>query len=66
MIISESHEYDVTLKVSKDYKQSNIYMVIYGLQVKQFQEFDHALDEYNNCLKHAIGCNGIIGDFNYD
>ena len=63
MIISESKEYDVLLKVSKDSTSCNVYMVVYGLEVKTFDDFDDALDQYNNALKHAIECNGIMGDY---
>ena len=65
MIISESKEYDVILKVSKDYKGHNVYMVVYGLQVKTFtgySGFNDAFEEYNNCLGHAVACEGILGE----
>ena len=57
MVIIESREYDVIIKKNRDWLQREIFTVIYGLQIKQFQDFHAALSEFNNCIHHSRGCN---------
>lgn len=39
---------------------------IYGQEVKEFDSFYDALDEFNYCCQHAAKCSGIFDDDDYE
>jgi len=59
MFLISSERLNVYLKQDQDYKNDLIYTVIYGLQVKQFNNLGDAISNYNDCLDHSIKCEGL-------
>ena len=60
MMLIQSERYDIQVKECRDWRQRRIYMVVYGLQVKQFEDFDNAMSEFKQCVYHARACNDEI------
>lgn len=57
---NEVDDYQLLMYVSNDYLYRPVYVVCYGLQVKQFDDEKLANTEYKNCKKHAIACNHLV------
>ena len=51
-IITMSEEIGFIYYTAKDYKHNDVFVVVYGLQVKQFYDRDQAQKEVSNCLDH--------------
>jgi len=56
--IIESEVFDIILTKHKDYKGDSIYRLCYGLQVETFDCLREAVDSFNDCLAHALVCEG--------
>lgn len=57
--IIESELFDIILTEHKDYKGDPIYRLCYGLQVETFNCLREAINNFNDCLYHALDCNSI-------
>ena len=51
-IITMSEEIGLIYYTAKDYKYTDVFVVVYGLQVKQFYDREKAQREFRNCLDH--------------
>ena len=51
-IINMSEEICLIYYTAKDYKYNDVFVVVYGLQVKQFYDREKAQNEVRNCLDH--------------
>ena len=51
-IITMSEEIGLIYYTAKDYKYNDVFVVVYGLQVKQFHDSEKAQNEVINCLDH--------------
>lgn len=51
-IITMSEEMGLIYYTAKDYKYNDVFVVVYGLQVKQFHDQEKAQQEFKNCLNH--------------
>lgn len=51
-IITISEEMGLIYYTAKDYKYNDVFVVVYGLQVKQFHDREKAQNEFKNCLNH--------------
>lgn len=56
MIIQQSEAYNVYMFKDSDYKYRTVYTVKYGLQVEKFETLQQAMNNYANCLQHAVTC----------
>lgn len=56
--IIESEVFDIILTEHKDYKGCSIYRLCYGLQVETFYCLRKAINSFDGCLSHALGCGG--------
>jgi hypothetical protein len=56
---NEVDQYQLLMYVSNNYLYKPVYVVCYGLQVKQFDCKVLAQVEYRHCKKHAIECNKV-------
>lgn len=59
MIIMQSDYLNVYLFRDIDYKGSATYTVKYGLEVKQFNEWASAFNQYQNACNHSAQCEGL-------
>jgi hypothetical protein len=57
---NEVDQHQLLMYVSNNYLYKPVYVVCYGLQVKQFVSKSAAEIEYKHCKKHAIECNKVI------
>lgn len=57
-IITISEEIGLVWYTAKNYKNEEIHVVIYGLQITQFTTRGEAQKEYQNCLNHYWDCCG--------
>jgi len=62
MILAKFYRETVTLRVSNNYAGYKAYMVIYGMQVKTFDAFLPALQEFNDCCLHCAECEGFTDE----
>lgn len=51
-IITMSEEMGLIYYTAKDYKHNDVFVVVYGLQVKQFYDQEKAQNEVRSCLDH--------------
>ena len=51
-IVTMSEEMGLIYYTAKDYKYNDVFVVVYGLQVKQFYDREQAQQEFRNCLDH--------------
>ena len=49
-IITMSEEIGLIYYTAKDYKYNDVFVVVYGLQVKQFHDREKAQNEVRTCL----------------
>ena len=61
MIIQSNDRFGVYLHAAKDYQGFENYLVIYGLQVKDFGSIRQALEEFSQCVEHALQCEDYQG-----
>ena len=55
-IICISEEIGIVWYTALDYKRQEIHVVVYGLQVKQFNNRTDAQKEHQSCLNHYWEC----------
>ena len=55
-IICISEEIGIVWYTALDYKRREIHVVVYGLQVKQFNNREDAQKEHQSCLNHYWEC----------
>ena len=51
-IITMSEEMGLIYYTVKDYKQDDVFVVVYGLQIKKFYDREQSQKEFRNCLDH--------------
>ena len=56
--IIQSDYFDIDVTASKDYKGQYVYLVRYGLQVSEYDSLGIAMQGFNDCLQHAVECEG--------
>lgn len=56
-IIKQDLDHSLICWSANNYKYQPIYVVAYGLQVKQFDSLAAANTEWSHCLKHSKQCN---------
>lgn len=65
-VILSSSRYGVFIEEHNNsgWEGVKVFRVVYGECVKVFNSFDTALEEFNQCIKHANECwkLGILGD----
>lgn len=57
--IIESEAFDIILTEHEDYKGDSIYHLRYCLQVETFDCLREAIGSFNDCLSHALVCEGF-------
>lgn len=59
-IENQELEHSLLMWSALNYKYQTVYVVAYGLQVKQFDTKAKALKEYRECKAHSKQCNKVI------
>ena len=62
MIIQQNDQYGIYIIQAKEYLYNDSWLVIYGLQVTEAKTIQYAIEEFNNCLEHALACEGVEYD----
>ena len=61
-LIIDSKRFDICVVGAKDYKNVERYIIRYGLEVYKRDTLLEAMEEFNNCLNHAMQCEGLFDD----
>lgn len=43
-----------------NWNEQTVYLTTYGLEVKQTQDLGVALINFNNAVRHALACDGLM------
>lgn len=60
--VLESQRFNIDMTASRDFKGIERYIVRYGLQTTLKDDMLEATEEFNNCLKHALRCEGYFDE----
>ena len=55
-IIAICEDLGIIWYTANDFRQRTYHYVIYGMQRKEFCDYESALKEFNECMNHAFGC----------
>ena len=58
-ILANSESLGVLMYSTPNWKGEQVYTVVYGLQVTQWDTFRKALDDYGQCMIHASIAEGL-------